>query len=148
MHKISKAIIKAFKNGNKIMVGGCGGLAAESLHFCGELVGKYKHERKPLPAIALGSNLATLSAISNDYSFEDAYAREVEAYGQTGDLLIIMSTSGKSKVLLKAIEKAKELNIEVIDWPRKIIFKDTPLIQEYQIALMHQVCGEVEEAFL
>lgn len=148
MHKISETIIKAFKNGNKILIAGCGGLAAESLHFAGELVGKYKYDRKPLPALALGANLAILSAISNDYSFEDAYAREVEAFAKKGDILIIMSTSGKSKILLKAIEKAQRMNIEVIEWPRKIIFKDTPRIQEYQICLMHQICGEVEEAFL
>jgi len=144
---ISKTIIKAFKSGNKLMVGGCGGLAAESLHFCGELVGKFQKERKPLPALALGSNLAVLTAISNDYSFEDAYAREVEAFGLVGDLLVIMSTSGKSKILLRAIDKAREMGIEVIEWPRYNGNGGTAKIQEKQLKLIHKVSEEIENYF-
>lgn len=146
MHKISEDIIKCFKNGNKILIFGCGGLASESNHFAGELVGKYLHDRKALPAISLTSNEAIITSIANDFGFQFVFGRQIEALGKKGDVAIGMSTSGKSMSILIGLDRALELGLTTIDWPRE--GSNTPEIQENQIKLMHLVCKEVEEAFL
>lgn len=146
MHKISRAIIKAIKNDKKILIFGCGGLASESNHFAGELVGKFKKDRRALPAISLTSNEAIITAVANDYSFDHVFVRQLEALGRKGDVAIGMSTSGKSQSVLNALEWAKKHHLIAVDLPRTGI--DTPTIQENQLKLIHRISEEVEDAFV
>lgn len=141
-------LIKCFKDGHKVLIAGCGGSAAESEHFAAELVCKFKKERKALPAIAL-TNPAIITAISNDYNFKYAFSRQVEALGNKGDILILLSTSGTSPSILEAHKAAKKLGIEVIPFPtNKDLTSDTDLTQEEHLSSIHLIAELVEEAFL
>ena len=127
---------------------GNGGSAAESQHFAAELVGWYddfNHIREPLPALSLTTDTSAITAISNDKGFEDIFARQVRALGKKGDILIGISTSGKSKNILYAYKRAKMLGIETLDFPRK--GNNTAQIQEYQLKLIHQICSLIVKAF-
>lgn len=99
---------ETLRSGKKILIFGNGGSSSDAMHIAGELVSRFYKERRGLPAIALGTNMATLTSISNDYSYENVFAREIDAYGEAGDLAIGISTSGNSRNVLKGIEKAKE----------------------------------------
>src|SRR3989344_3413853 len=99
-------IADAFKRCNKVLIGGNGGSAAEALHMAGEFIGRFKKERIALPAIVLGSNLSALTAVANDYDYELAFGLEVEAFGKSGDVLVVFSTSGNSKNIIHAVAKA------------------------------------------
>jgi D-sedoheptulose 7-phosphate isomerase len=143
---VAGILIKSIKNGGTIFVAGNGGSAEMSNHFVAELVGKFLFPRKALPAISLTSNTAIITAIANDYSFEIVFSRQLEALGKPGDVFIAMSTSGKSRNVLKALETAKTKGIRTIDFPRN--GKSTPEIQEYQFKFMHDVCKLVERAFI
>ncbi|NLH39807.1 MAG: SIS domain-containing protein [Elusimicrobia bacterium] len=112
--KIAEIIHKAIKNGNKILICGNGGSAADSQHFAAELVGRFTRERKAYPAIALTTDTSIITSISNDYSFEKIFERQIEALGKNGDILIGFSTSGKSKNIISAFKKAKENGITTI----------------------------------
>ena len=101
-------------NGNTIFFCGNGGSAADAQHIAAELTGKFKNDRKPLKGIVLGSNFSSLTAIGNDYSFDDVFSRELNGLGKKGDLLIAYSTSGNSKNIIKALEVSKKLNINSI----------------------------------
>lgn len=149
MHTISKAIIKAFKNGNKLFVCGNGGSASDSSHFAGEFVGRFEKERNALPAISLSSDLATITAVGNDYGFDYIFSRQIEGLGKEGDVLITLSTSGTSKNILEAHKKAKEMGIKVFAFPNKTVVRyermSTASIQEVHKKLIHQISREVEE---
>lgn len=106
--------IETITKGNTIFFCGNGGSAADAQHISAELTGKFKNDRKPLSAIVLGSNFSSLTAIGNDYNFEDVFARELNGLGKEGDLLIAYTTSGKSKNVIKALETSKQLNINTI----------------------------------
>ena len=130
------------------MIIGNGGSAAEAQHFSAELVGWYddfEHIREPLPALALTTDTSIITAIANDKTFEDVFARQIRALGKEGDIVIGLSTSGKSKNILYAYKWAKMLDIEVIDFPRK--GKGTAQIQENQLKMIHKVCSLVVNAF-
>ena len=146
MNKISKKIIDCFKKGNKVLIFGCGGLAAESSHMAAEFVCKFKVDRRALPAIALTTDPAIITAIGNDYGFKYVFSRQIEALGKKDDIAIALSTSGKSPSVLTGIKQAKKMGLIVIDWPR--IGKNTANIQERQIKLMHRICGEIEKEFI
>lgn len=137
-------IINAFKRGNKVFICGNGGSASQSNHFAAEFVGKYKKERQPLPAISLAANQSILTAIGNDFGFEYIFSRQIEALGQKGDILIILSTSGKSKNCIKARETAIGKGMLVIDFP--MLGDDVGDIQNRQVAMMHEICQEVEDS--
>jgi D-sedoheptulose 7-phosphate isomerase len=153
------AIVKCYKENHKILLCGNGGSAADAEHLAGELSGRFKLERDPLNAEALHVNGAALTAISNDYSFEDAYARILQAKAHRGDILIAISTSGTSKNVIKAIEQAKKMNLIVIsicgnntsemelmsDIAISIPSVNTPRIQESYMVLGHIICEEVEK---
>jgi D-sedoheptulose 7-phosphate isomerase len=118
---ISEAIISAGKqctttlrSGGKLLICGNGGSAADSQHFAAEVVGRFAKERSAWPAIALNTDTSVITAVANDYSFNDIFARQVEGIGCTGDLLIGISTSGNSENVVRAARKAHEKNIEVI----------------------------------
>ena len=111
VHKVFLEIAKRIKEGNKILLCGNGGSAADCQHIAAELVGRFKVERAPLPAIALTTDTSILTAVGNDYSFDRIFERQVQALGREGDVLLAISTSGKSRNVLLAVEKAKEMGI-------------------------------------
>lgn len=151
-------IIEAFKNGNKVLFCGNGGSASDSNHLACEFISKFKKERKSLPAISLSSNNSILTAISNDYSFEDVFKRQLEGLGKKGDILIGISTSGKSENVLKAFEQAKKMGIKTIfltgkaetktkvDLEINARSKITAEIQEMHIIIGHIICELVEKS--
>ncbi len=149
-----------FLRGGKLMIAGNGGSAAEAQHFAAELVGRFKAEgRPPLPAIALTSDSAVLTAWSNDCSYDEVFGRQVEAFGRPGDVLAAFSTSGRSQNLLAAFETARRKGMRTIafiggsggalrklaDLAVIVPSTDTQRIQEVQMLLMHLVCELVEE---
>jgi D-sedoheptulose 7-phosphate isomerase len=146
VQEISSDIIKCFKSGHKVLIAGNGGSAGEAQHLAGEFVGKFKYLRRALPAIALTTDTSIITAIANDYGFENIFTRQLEALAKPGDILITLSTSGKSKNILKAIEWSKEHRVKVIDLDR--IGNDTPERQENHLWMIHKIAGIVEEAFI
>lgn len=124
---------------------GNGGSATMANHFAAEFVGKYKKNRKPLPAISLASNNAILTAVSNDFGYDKVFYRQVQALGQPGDLLIGISTSGKSNNITLALDYAEHNKLASIDFPRQ--GTDVGDIQNNQLKMMHDICGIVEDYF-
>ncbi len=158
IEKIAKTIIKCYKNGGKVIFFGNGGSCADSMHLATELVSRYYFDRKSLPAMALTDNVS-LTAIGNDYSFEEVFKKQVEGCVRKEDVVIGISTSGNSKNVIKAIEKAKELGGVTIAFTGKsggllknkaeiclsIPSDDTPRIQEGYMLAGHIICELVEK---
>ena len=155
----SRIISDAIKNGGKLLICGNGGSFSQAQHFAAELVGRYKKERRGLPAIALGSNGAALTAIANDYDYESVFAREVEALGKSGDILVGLSTSGNSKNVLAAVKKAKEIGLvtiglsgkggalkDLVDFAIAVDSEDTPRIQEEHLCMIHEISEKIENS--
>lgn len=107
-------LLEAAHHGKKVLICGNGGSASDAEHLAGEWVGRYKKDRRPLSAIALATDTASLTAIANDYGFENIFARQIEAHAQQGDVLVAISTSGASANILKALEVAKKLGMKTI----------------------------------
>ncbi|MFA6142265.1 MAG: D-sedoheptulose 7-phosphate isomerase [Candidatus Omnitrophota bacterium] len=155
----AKAIIGSLKTGGKLIVFGNGGSTADSQHIAGELVGRFKKERRPFAAIALGTNTPLLTAIANDYGYSETFSRELEALGKKGDVALAISTSGNSKNVLEAVKKAKAVGIRTIalagcdggmlkkecDISIVVASRDTPRIQESHIMIGHILCELIEE---
>ncbi|GAB6189632.1 D-sedoheptulose 7-phosphate isomerase [Marinitoga arctica] len=155
----SKLIIKALKNKKKIIFCGNGGSAADAQHLAAEFMGKFYLDRNPLPSISLTVNTSVLTAIGNDYGYEEIFVRQLKGIGQSGDILVGISTSGNSKNIIKAFEYAKENDIstiaftgenggrmkEYVDILINIPSKDTPRIQEAHITIGHIICEIVEK---
>ena len=151
--------VQAILNGNKIIFCGNGGSAADAQHLAAELVGRFILERSALPGLALTTDTSILTSISNDYGFEQVYARQIEANGKKGDVLIALSTSGNSKNILNAIYAAKKQDIEIVflgggsgGAVRELVNKsiivpcsETARIQEAHIFLGHFLCQRIEE---
>ena len=110
----AKMLAEAAKNGKALLVCGNGGSAADSAHFAAEWVGRYKEDRPAMPAIALGTNISSITSIGNDYGYERIFSREVEAYGKPGDVFVGITTSGFSKNVLAGIEAAKQRGLKII----------------------------------
>lgn len=152
------ALIGALTAGNKILVAGNGGSAADAQHFAAELVGRYKRERSAYAAIALTTDTSVLTAIGNDYSYDDVFARQVAALGREGDVLLTYSTSGESRNLIAAAAEARERGMTVIALtgpaenslaaiahiPLAMPATDTPIIQEMHLMTTHLLCDLVE----
>lgn len=152
-------IVNCYRNGGKVLLCGNGGSAADAEHLAGELSGRFNFERPPLFAEALHVNSAALTAISNDYNYEDAFARILESKAKPKDILIAISTSGKSKNILKVMEKANQLNVDIIaicgnnksqmsdlaGLTLSIPSNITPRIQEAYLVLGHIICESVEK---
>jgi D-sedoheptulose 7-phosphate isomerase len=155
-----KMVSEVYKRGNKLLVMGNGGSAADAQHFAAEMVGRFKMERKALPAIALTTDTSILTAIGNDYGFDRVFSRQVEALAAPGDLVIGLSTSGNSPNVLSAIELALERDCQTIGLLGRdggsiknictlalvVPSDDTPRIQEAHITIIHIVCDLVEKA--
>ena len=151
-------IVAAFKAGNKVLFCGNGGSAADAQHLAAEFSGRFYKDRKALPAEALHCNTSYLTAVANDYSYDVIYARLLEGIGNSGDVIIGLSTSGNSKNIIQAFEVAKANNIvtigftgatggtmkEVSDYLINVPSTDTPRIQESHIMIGHIICELVE----
>lgn len=156
--KMAEAFITTYQQGGKVILFGNGGSAADAQHIAAELVGRFKKERSALPAIALTTNTSILTALANDYSFDDIFARQVEALVREGDLCLGISTSGNSPNVLAGISEAKKLRARTIgftgqsggklagitDLCLKVPSNDTPRIQEAHLTVGHIICDLVE----
>ena len=162
--QISKAVdllVERLRAGNKILVCGNGGSAADAMHICAELVGRFFKERQALPAIALNTDPAVLTAWSNDYAYDTVFSRQVEALAKPGDVVWGISTSGNSKNVVAALKRGRELGTSTIamtgqsggalaefaDVLLAVPLSVTPRIQEVQIVSYHIICEAVEAAF-
>ena len=155
----ANVIIEAYKNGKKVLTAGNGGSAGDAQHIAGELVSKFFFDRPGLSAFSLATDTSILTAIGNDYGYENSFSRQIQANGQKGDVFIALSTSGNSKNILKALEEAKlkgmitvglsgekcGLMDEKCDYLIKIPSSCTPVIQESHIMIGHIICALVEK---
>lgn len=161
IEKIAKSWIEAIECGNKVIFCGNGGSAADSQHLAAELMGKYKLDRNPLPALSLTCNVSSLTAIGNDYGHEYIFSRPLKGIGNKGDILVGISTSGNSQNIIEAFKTAKENSIKTIAFTgstggKMIKEADISLcvpsnitnnIQEMHIAVGHMICEIVENYF-
>ena len=153
----------ALSNGNKILACGNGGSAADCQHFAAELVGRFERERLPLPALALTTDTSIMTAVGNDYSFNDIFTKQVQAFGQAGDVLLALSTSGNSANVLAAIEAALERDMRVVALTGKgggaigrtltdadvhicVPHDRTARIQEVHLLTIHCLCDGIDVA--
>ena len=155
------AIVNAFRNGNRVYFCGNGGSAADAQHLAAEFSGRFYTDRKALPAEALHCNTSYLTAVANDYSFDDIYSRLIDGIGEKGDVLVGLSTSGNSSNIIRAFEMAKKKEMITIGFTGEsggkmkslcdhlinIPSTDTPRIQESHIMVGHIVCQLVEEKY-
>jgi len=158
----AEMVLAALRGGHKVLLCGNGGSAADAQHIAAELVGRYTRERPAYPAIALTTDTSNLTAIGNDYGFDRIFARQVEALGQAGDVLIAISTSGSSPNVLRAVEQARELGVKTLGLAGRdggalgvatdlcLIARHqvTARIQELHITIAHILCDLVEAALV
>ncbi|MBF0619242.1 MAG: D-sedoheptulose 7-phosphate isomerase [Candidatus Omnitrophica bacterium] len=161
LEEFSQVVIKAFQNNNRVFFFGNGGSAADSQHIAAEFIGRFQKERRALPAIALTTDSSILTCLSNDYSYDIVFARQIEALGRLGDVAVGITTSGKSTNVLKAFEKAKTMGMttvvftggdggpaaQIADISIIVPSKVTARIQESHIIMFHAMCEVVENAF-
>lgn len=157
---VARLIIASMRSGGKLIVFGNGGSAADAQHLSAELVGRYRQNRKALPAIALTTDSSALTSISNDYGFDTIFSRQLEALGRPGDIIVALSTSGNSPNILRALETAKKMGIPSIGLTGKsggkmrssvnvclsVPSDSTPRIQEAHGLVIHILSGLIESA--
>lgn len=156
-------MFSALSNGNKILACGNGGSAADCQHFAAELVGRFERERLPLAAMALTTDTSILTAVGNDYRFDEIYAKQVQAFGQSGDILLALSTSGNSANVLAAIDAALERDMRIVALTGKgggainerltdadvhicVPHSRTARIQEVHLVVIHCLCDGIDVA--
>jgi D-sedoheptulose 7-phosphate isomerase len=157
--EVARLIARAFKEGHKVLLFGNGGSSTDASHIAAEFVGRYHRDRAPLPALALGTDMAALTCIANDYEYAEIFARQIRAHGQKGDIAIAISTSGNSPNVLRGVEAAREIGLTTVGWtggkggklaslvdhcfvvPSTV----TARIQESHITLGHVLCELIEE---
>ena len=158
VEQIAARMTEVLQAGGKVLFCGNGGSACEAQHFAAELVGRYKMTRRGLPAIALNADGALMSCIGNDFSFESVFARQVEAFGQTGDMFVGMTTSGNSPNVLKALEVARAQGLTTVtflgagggrarglaDFELVVDHKETARVQEAHQFLLHGIMDAFE----
>ena len=158
VEEFANTLNSAFLNGGKLITFGNGGSAADAQHFVGELDGHFTSERKALPAIALSTNTSSLTAIANDYSYEDIFSRPVDALAGKNDIVVGISTSGNSKNVIKALKAAKKKGAftvamtgrsggklkGIVDELFAVESDLTPIIQEVHISIIHMICLELD----
>ena len=160
IENLTNEILKSIKNGGKIIFCGNGGSFADSQHLAAEFVSRLRFDRAPLPSIALGTNSSNITAIANDYGYEEVFSREIISLGKEIDIFIPISTSGNSLNILKAIKSAKDKKIKVIGLSGKdggemkkmcdvllVPSESTEKIQESHIMIGHIVCSIVEHEY-
>ena len=160
--KIAAAIIAALRSGNKLLIIGNGGSAADAQHIAAEIIGRYKQDRPGYAALALTTDTSALTSIANDYGFEQVFARQVEGLGQRGDVLMALSTSGKSPNILAALRLARERGLVTVGFTgtkgenlRALCdhllvapSDDTPVVQQIHLAVAHGICDEIEQTMM
>lgn len=158
----TKLIVDALLGGNTLLTCGNGGSAADAGHIAAEIVGRFVRDRKGYPAIALSDSASSVTAISNDYGFDNVFARQVQAYGRPGDVLLVLSTSGNSANIVRALEQAKEMGLGTIamlgrDGGRArgmaqvemiVRHEASARIQEAHQLLYHSLCEAADNALL
>jgi D-sedoheptulose 7-phosphate isomerase len=159
---IAAVVIAALRSGNKLLIIGNGGSAADAQHIAAEIVGRYKQDRPAWAAIALTTDTSALTAIANDYGFEQVFARQVEGLGRRGDVLLALSTSGRSPNILAALRAARERGLVTIgftgnkgealgalcDHMLVSPSDDTPVVQQIHLAVAHGICDEIEQTMM
>ena len=159
IYKVADVIIDAYRNGNKVLTAGNGGSTADAQHLAGELVGKFNLERPGLSAISLTNDMSIITAVGNDYSFNEIFARQIQANGRKGDVFIGISTSGNSKNVVRALEEARKYGLITVlftgskkcegekfsDYTIKVPSEVTPYIQECHVMIGHILCAIVEK---
>lgn len=159
MKIIIDKIVTSMKNGGKLLIAGNGGSAADAQHFAAEIVGRFVLERKGYPAIALTTDTSILTAVGNDYGYDEIFSRQVEALGNKDDIFIGISTSGNSKNVVNAIKKAKEQGIITVGLTGKngglikdmsdvclnFNYSETARVQEHHLMSYHLICEFVEK---
>lgn len=159
MEKIAEILTKTLKNGQKILTAGNGGSAANAQHITGDVVGRYKIERKAFAGITLSVDPSVMTATGNDYGYKEVFARQVEGIGSKGDVLIALSSSAGSANLLQALKKAKKMELKTVavlgnnggslkEWADDCIdfpFKDSDLAEETAMTIFHMILTQVEE---
>lgn len=157
--EMATLLVETFTRGGKLLVMGNGGSAADAQHFVAEIVGRFKMERRGLPAIALSTDTSILTAIGNDYGFDKVFRRQVEALAAPADLVVGISTSGNSPNVQQALELAREMGCRTVallgkdggsiksvcDLPLIVPTDDTPRVQEGHITIIHIVCDLLEK---
>jgi D-sedoheptulose 7-phosphate isomerase len=160
--RAGRLVAQTFDRAGKVVLFGNGGSAADAQHIAAEWVGRYVRERLPLPAVALTSNSSELTAIANDYGFDQVFVRGVAAHGRPGDLALALSTSGNSPNVLAAVEAARERGLATIgltgkgggqlaglvDLAIRVPSDETPRIQESHITICHAICEVVDAELL
>jgi len=156
---IAQSVEKTFRDGGKVMLAGNGGSAADAQHIAGEFLSRLRFDRNPLPAIALTTDSSVLTAVGNDYGYEQVFERQLRGLGRAGDVFIAISTSGKSPNVLAALRAAREIGIATVgftgaaggamrplcDMVLAAPSDDTPLIQQIHITAAHAICEMVEQ---
>jgi D-sedoheptulose 7-phosphate isomerase len=159
IHAIADAITGAFRAGQKLLIAGNGGSAADAQHIAGEFLSRLNFDRNPLPAIALTTDSSVLTAVGNDYGYERTFERQVRGLGKSGDIFIAISTSGRSPNVVAALKAAREVGLVTVgftgtaaggamqalcDHYLAVPSPETPLIQQIHIVAAHAICGLVE----
>jgi D-sedoheptulose 7-phosphate isomerase len=159
--EVLSRLTQALRSGKKMLVFGNGGSAADAQHFAAELIGRFETERLSLPAIALTTDTSILTAVGNDYGYDEVFSRQVAGLAQPGDVVIAISTSGNSRSILKGAEEARKRQAwvagftgmsggklkDVVDCCVRVPSPRTAHIQETHIALIHAICAGVDAAF-
>ncbi|WP_071627150.1 D-sedoheptulose 7-phosphate isomerase [Poseidonibacter lekithochrous] len=158
--KVSLEAVAVYNNGNKTLIAGNGGSAADAQHIAGEFVSKFYFDRPGIPSLALTTDTSIITAIGNDYGYKKLFARQIQANGVSGDMFIGISTSGNSENLIEALIECKEKGIisvgltgesggkmaELCDYCIKVPSVETPRVQETHILIGHIICAIVEES--
>ena len=163
MHEVESAtmeLIRCIKEGNKIMLAGNGGSAADAQHFAGEVIGRFMMDRASMPALSLCVDPSVMTCVGNDYGYDMVFARQMEGLAQEGDVFIAISTSGNSKNIINAIEVAKRKGVKVVgflgknggaikdmcDYALVVPSDETPRIQEIHTLTVHLMCEQLEKS--
>ena len=155
---IAERIIGALRGGHKLLLAGNGGSAADAQHIAAELLSRFRLDRNPLPAIALTTDTSVLTAVGNDYGFEQVFERQIRGLGRPGDVFLAISTSRRSANILRALDAARELHLTTIgftgsgnevtqkscDLLLSVPSEDTALIQQIHMTAAHAICEQVE----
>tara|TARA_X000000368_G_C22914818_1_gene660290 strand:- start:282 stop:875 length:594 start_codon:yes stop_codon:yes gene_type:complete len=162
LYEVYEIIIEALNQGGKILLCGNGGSASDAQHIAAELVNRFKVDREPIPAIALTTDTSTLTSIANDYGYEFIFSKQIQALGNKNDVLVAISTSGKSENILNALLEAKQIGLKTIlftgpnhkdidnnlDKIINIPSEETGVIQQSHITLLQLICGLVENSII
>lgn len=162
IRSIARRIVDSIENGGKLVTFGNGGSAADAQHFVAELTGHFSFERRPLAALCLNTNVSSITAIANDYSYGEIFSRQVEALVKSGDIVMGITTSGNSPNVIEAMNSARKLGAYTIAMTGKsggkikslssevvnVESDDTPIIQEMHIAVIHMICLEIDRMII